>query len=295
MTGRVVVTGASGFVGSHLVGTLVDNGWTVDAISRSMPGRQEGPIRWLRMPDTADALAPLLIDTDVVVHLAAAVSGSRDASVSDAELVDSNVRLGAVLLEAMRLAGISRLVNTSTIWKYRDATQLMPANRYAATKVAFEVLIDHAVACDGLEAVTLELADTYGPGDTRPKLIPLLLTAAREETHLALGSREQRMAPVHIDDVVGGFVDVIGTLLDTGLPVGHRRHSLMPDETTTVGTVVTTLHELTGGRPKVDFDALAPIGAGPQQLGSPRPGPPGWRPRIGLRAGLDALWQKDEP
>lgn len=299
MTRRVLVTGATGFIGGHLARALIEHGWSVEGLSRSAIPHLTGDVKWHRLPSTARELAPALGGLDAVIHLAAAVAGSRSSPVTDTELVDGNVRTGAVILEAMRMAGTRRLINASTVWKYRNGHRLEPANRYAATKIAFEVLIGHAVAADGLEATTLELADTYGPKDHRPKLIPLLLDAARLNAPIALGSRNQPIAPVHIDDVVRGFIEVIEPVVTgghiDGSNVGHVRCALLPRASMTVEDVVETVHEVTGGRPAVSFESLAPVAAGPTRLGSPHPAPPGWRPRIGLHDGIASLWREIAP
>jgi len=298
VSGRVLVTGASGFVGTHVVEGFAATGWTVLAGSRNPPvparrssSPEPGRVSWVRFTPEVHEMAQALVGVDVVVHLAAAVAGSRTHPMQTAALVDGNILFGAILLEAMRGADVGTLVNASTVWKYRDGRRVAPVNRYAATKLAFEVLLDHAADEDGLTVHTLELADTYGPRDTRPKLIPQLLHAARERRLVELGAADQPVAPTHITDVVRAFV--VSATTATAWDAAHDRHAVLPDRSgppLTVGAVVDTLRSVTGGVPDVAYDRLPSPVASPDVVGSPHAPPPGWHAGITLPEGLRALW-----
>ena len=76
---------------------------------------------------------------------------------------------------------------------------------YAATKQALAVIVEYYVRVRGLDATTVTLFDTYGPGDVRPKLVPLLLRAARDGAPVDMSDGGQLIDLTYVDDVVAGL------------------------------------------------------------------------------------------
>jgi nucleoside-diphosphate-sugar epimerase len=110
---------------------------------------------------------------DVVFHLASLfLSQHRPENVEP--LIQSNLLFSTQLVEAMVNNGCKLLVNTGTSWQHFEDAHYSPVNLYAATKQAFEVILDYYVEAKGLALISLALFDTYGPGDPRPKLFSLL-------------------------------------------------------------------------------------------------------------------------
>ena len=203
---RVLVTGATGFIGSNLVQFLHDKGCEVQAIARGDVAQTPAIARVYRYTgetqQVMDAVAE--VKPDVVFHLASLFLASHNFS-QVTDLIASNVLFGCQLLEAMRSAGATALVNAGTAWQHFDGDGYVPTNLYAATKQAFEDLALYYVQTAGLRMVTLRLYDTYGPGDTRRKLIRLLLDCARTGEPLGMSPGEQVIDLGHIDDVCRAF------------------------------------------------------------------------------------------
>ncbi len=214
-----LVTGATGFVGSNLVDRLVQEGWQTHIVCRTDS----------HIPDTTEFIKVIkhiydgstnsLIQCvenakpDIVFHLASLFLSQHESKDIEA-LIQSNVLFATQLIEAMRVNNISRFINTGTSWQHYNNEDYNPVCLYAATKQAFEALLDYYVqACD-LKAITLKLFDTYGPNDPRPKLFHLLNKAATTGQALDMSAGEQLIDLVHIDDVIEAYLIAAQRLLE---------------------------------------------------------------------------------
>ena len=127
------------------------------------------------------------------------------------DLILSNVYLGAALLEAAVEANVKWFLNTGTIWQnyIPDSQEYCPVNLYAATKQAFIDMAKYYTEISELKFCTLKLCDTYGPDDTRPKILTLFKRIAETGETLDMSPGEQLIDLVYIDDVLDGFEHLI--------------------------------------------------------------------------------------
>ncbi len=210
-----LLTGATGFVGSRLACELIRQGWHVHAITRPgavLPDLAElGQVKIHVHDSTTEDLIACVARAkpDVVFHLASLFL-SQHVSKDVEPLIRSNVLFGSQLLEAMKENAVSQLINTGTSWQHYDNDDYNPVCLYAATKQAFEAIVEYYVQACGLKAITLKLFDTYGPDDPRPKLFHLLDKAARSGEPLNMSAGEQLIDLVHVDDVVEAFMVAAG-------------------------------------------------------------------------------------
>ncbi|XVQ12889.1 NAD-dependent epimerase/dehydratase family protein [Spirillospora sp. CA-255316] len=220
---RVLVTGAAGFIGSHLVDRLLADGHEVTGLDDLSSGSNTRPDVELWHMDVADpALAERLAahPPEVVCHLAAQVSVR--ASVAD-PLADArtNVLGTANVLEAARAAGARKVVFTSScaVYGVPDAlpvpasAELRPASPYAASKVTGEVYARTYRTLHGLDSTILTLANVYGPRQT-PKgeagVISIFTDAllAGRPTRV-FGDGTQTRDYVYVLDVVDAFARAV--------------------------------------------------------------------------------------
>lgn len=290
---RALVTGGTGFLGSRLARRLLADGWEVHVLARAaskedLLGPDAGRVRMHRPGEAPEAFDAVLAAArpDVVFHLAAffvAEHGPADA----ARLADANLRWPLLLLDAMARAGSRRIVNASTVWVRLDERTDAPASLYAATKRAFVELLRFYASAHGFSAVTLELTDTYGPGDPRRKLFSLLRDAAAKGEPLAMSPGEQRLDPVFVDDAAEAF-----------LAAGRRAAGLSDgtlESFCVLGGRPRTLREVVAAWRSVSGRALeVSWGARPyraREVMAPPSGPalPGWAPRVGLEEGIGLM------
>jgi UDP-glucose 4-epimerase len=173
---KILVTGGAGFVGSHVVDRLVADGHAVDVVDNLATGRRArvNPVARLHVCDLRDVRLDALVTAtqpDTVVHVAAQAAVSR--SVADPRF-DAGVNVvGTIaLLEACRHAGVRRIVYTSTGGAaYGDTTvlptpedhPLRPSSPYGVSKTAAERYLECWIGLTGISALTLRLANVYGP------------------------------------------------------------------------------------------------------------------------------------
>jgi len=217
---KALVTGATGFVGSHLVKRLLRDGWQVDIITRSgssfkLLGDVKDKITTHQHDSSMETIQEIVRDAepDIVFHLASLFLSNHKSS-DIVSLLNDNITFGTQLLDAMNTCGIKYLINTGTSWQHYQNEKYNPVNLYAATKQAFEAIIQYYVEAHSLQVVTLKLFDTYGPNDPRPKLLHLLTDVAKSNGRLDMSPGDQLMDLVHIDDVVEAYCVASNLLLD---------------------------------------------------------------------------------
>ena len=290
---RILLTGATGFIGASLARAFLDEGHAVCALVRSTARREEvDPRARVAVHDgTTEGLAAAVAGfrPDVAVHAATHyVAGHTAADV--APLIAANLLVGTQLLDALARAGVTALVNFGTAWQHAPGGGYAPRSLYVASKQAFEDILAFYAASAGVRAITLKLADTYGPRDRRRKLVGLLFAHARSGEPLALSPGDQRLSLVHVADVIGA-VRVACARLDRerdASDLGHADHAVRGDEVLSLREIVALFEASTGlsldarwgARPYRDNEVMEPW------LG---PTLPGWAPGVSLRAGFRDL------
>jgi nucleoside-diphosphate-sugar epimerase len=207
-----LLTGATGFVGSHLMRRLLKNRWRVFIITRPQSNLSVikdclDDVSVLEHDGSTKRMVEIVGDThpEVIFHLAALVIVEH--RVQDIEpLLNSNVLFGIQLVEAMVRNGRYNLINTGTSWQHYQNQDYNPVCLYAATKQAFEVMLKFYIESTPLKVITLKLFDTYGINDYRGKLLQLLSKSCKTQEPLSLTPGEQQLNLVYIDDVVEAFL-----------------------------------------------------------------------------------------
>jgi len=206
---KAFVTGASGFIGCHLVRALKAAGWEVrvlvhEASFAELPGIETVSGDILNRP----ALEKALLGIDVVFHLAAAVG----SLVTDPQVFRKvNVTGTEIVLAAAQRAKVKRVIHFSSIGvlgvvKAGDiaAEDYPPAPQtlYDKTKFAAEAAAHHAAA-NGLDVVIVRPGWVYGPGDRRTFKF---ISAIRKGRFALIAGAPGRQTPVYIDDLVDGVL-----------------------------------------------------------------------------------------
>jgi nucleoside-diphosphate-sugar epimerase/glyoxylase-like metal-dependent hydrolase (beta-lactamase superfamily II) len=211
---RILVTGGSGFIGSHLARALADAGHRVTCTGRNpyATSRIFHENITFERADLRDATAisRLCANQQWVFHTAALSS----VWASDDVMHDINVTGTQNVVDACRRQGVERLVHVSStaiFFEYRDKQDIrdddppasQPSCGYAATKLAAEQIVREATA-GGLDAVIVRARAVFGPGDNH--LLPRLLERAAEGKLRQVGDGENQVDMTYIDNLVDALV-----------------------------------------------------------------------------------------
>ena len=287
----VLVTGARGFLGRHLVRRLLADGAVVHATSRqpqvsdsaAVVRRAAGPT-WHRCdvsdPGQVDDLIAR-VQPEVIFHLASRVEGHREHALA-LPMLEANTRAAVAVMTAAQGQPGCRVVLAGSVEEPRD--EAAPSSPYAAAKAAATGYARLFASQWDLPVTVLRIAMVYGPDqpDTT-KLVPYVIDCFLGGRQPQLGSGTRLVDWVYIDDVVDAFVQAArepqapGVVADIGTGEGH-----------TIADVVRTLARLTGHDRPVHFGErddrrhdvahLADPGLAVTALN--------WRPRTGLSEGL---------
>lgn len=287
---RVLITGITGYIGSNLARALLPGcevyGLAREPLNQTYVADIRERICLLPYDGTYESISAALerVQPDLVYHLAAYYTGGRGVEHTPA-LMESNVTMGAYLLDAMADCGGGALVYASTIMANYRGESYCPLNLYAATKRAFTDLLAYYTDAGLLRAVTLMISDTYGPGDQRPKVLNLVLKAARSGERMALSDGGQDYDVVYIDDVVRAFQMVGEQLLQRTEWSNETFQVAAPKPLTLRQTVERmlavnriTLNAAWGERPRPEREI--------RQAVRRYPAVPGWEPQVSLEDGL---------
>lgn len=291
---KILLTGATGFIGSQLTRRLVAEGNEVAVVVR--PNSQLEALEaaraavQVRVYDGTPGSLRLALEAaapELVIHVASlflANHGTEDV----ARLVESNLQFPLQLLQAMSELGIKRIINTGTSWQHYQDQAYNPVNLYAATKQAFEALLAYYVEAQGFQAITLKLFDTYGPGDTRPKLFSLLRKTARSGDSLRMSPGEQMLDLVYIDDVLDAYLQAIARM---PLVAGAESYAVSNSDRLSLRELV-KIYGQTVGRPvNVEWGGSPYRAREMLTLWTSHAPVPGWSARVPLVQGIIRMEQ----
>jgi nucleoside-diphosphate-sugar epimerase len=292
---KILVTGATGFIGGRIVPYLLERNYEVSITVRSNSDvdnlgdhLKNVDIVTLEENFTTIGLVKSLdkIKPDVVVHLASLYISEHKLDQVES-LINSNVLFGVQLLEAMDFIGCKKLVNIGTSWQYYNGAEYEPVNLYAATKQAFIDIAQYYIKARGLQVIDLKLFDTYGVNDNRKKIIPFLIENLDANETIALSAGDQKINIVYVDDVLSCIEMAVSHLYSK--VVLYEEYAVGSSEVLSLKELVRLIENISkkslsikwGGKEYRDREVMVPWNNG-ERL-------PGWEPKISLKEGLKKL------
>jgi dTDP-glucose 4,6-dehydratase len=303
----VLVTGAGGFIGGHLVERLVRDGADVRALVRYNSRNERGTLDWFPAEMTQDVEVVLgdlrdvesvqraVAGNEVVLHLGAQIAIPY-SFVNPRDFFETNV-LGTLNVAQAALANdVSRVVHTSTSEVYGTAREIPiteshpiePQSPYAASKVGADKLMDSYNRTFSLPVTVLRPFNTFGPHQSARAVIPTIISQALGGDVLRLGSLDPRRDLTFVTDTVDGFVRAATSPAAVG-----RTVQLGTGKDVSVADIVQAVGRLLDKELKVeqDMDRVRPensevmrLIASPQLAGELLE----WTPQVDLEDGLRA-------
>ncbi|MBU1037384.1 NAD-dependent epimerase/dehydratase family protein [Patescibacteria group bacterium] len=202
---KVLVTGGSGFIGSHIVGKLVEKGHKVTVYDIKPPLRKD--VRFIR-GEIRDPRAVLRAakGQKIIFHIAAF---SNIDLVKDDPLItiECNIQGTANVLEAARRNGVQRVIFASSVYVYGDRGHL-----YTTAKVASEMLCKDYYTLYGLPYTILRFGTAYGPRSRQADVISIFVRRAMADQPLVInGTGKQKRNFIYVEDIAKGCVKALAS------------------------------------------------------------------------------------
>ena len=277
---RVLVSGPHGFLGKHLVASLVQNGHTVVALSRSSIEEITSTSTLIRATAAEDVPRGIdeLENIDAVVHCATLYRRQHRTS-EISSLVESNLTLGITLAE-LATRQSARFVNISTFFQHEEGKPHNPISLYASLKDAMSDITEFYVRRQSLNAIDLYLYNNFGPGDDRDKVVPLIVRACKQGESLSLRSPDALINLMYVGDVVAAVNRAIESSI-------LGRYSVASKNVVSIRTLVSMVEEAFGRTVEVKW--TDPDGVPEPPIPSLYPSLPDWSPTWTLEQGLREL------
>jgi dTDP-glucose 4,6-dehydratase len=305
---KILVTGADGFIGSHLTEALIQDGNEVRAFVLYNSFNSWG---WLDhapkdIQDNLDVFAGDIRDPhgvkeamkgcDAVVHLAALIAIPYSYHSPDT-YVDTNIKGTLNILQAARELGLRRVVHTSTSEVYGTARfvpiteehPLKAQSPYSATKIAADQLAYSFYASFGLPVVIARPFNTYGPRQSARAIIPAIIAQiASGRRQIKLGATSPTRDFSYVSDTVAGFVAALKSDQGLGEVVnfGSNFEISIGETACLIAKVMNTEIEIV-----TDEERLRPENSEVQRLWADNTKAKeifGWQPSYGGREGLES-------
>ena len=290
---KVVVTGGSGFIGSHVVDALLDAGHQVTIIDhRVRPHRTDVGFEDVDLMDLSSVLAATR-EMEHIFHLAA-VSNVNYAHKYPVYTTALNVMGTAHIMEAARVNGARRVYLASTVWVYNGAPSGKPADEtvpfylegaghiYTSTKMAAEMICHNYHQLYQVPFTVLRYGIPYGPRMREELLIPIFLKKALSGQPLTVsGKGEQYRNFIYVRDMAEAHV------LAMKDAAANQTYNLEGRRKITVLEVAEGLKKLVGDQVKIEFTPARPGDFGGKEVSAEKARRElGWQPSVEFEDGL---------
>jgi len=310
----VLVTGAGGFIASHLIEALVSQGAQVRAFVRYNSRGDIGLLKFLH-PEVVNkleivagdlrdlqAINEAMLGVTHVFHLGALIAIPYSYQ-HPAEVAETNIIGTLNILLAGRDKGVERIVHTSTSEVYGTAQRvpidethpLQGQSPYAASKIGADKLAESFYLSYNLPVVTLRPFNTYGPRQSERAVIPTIITQALTQNTIHLGNLDARRDLTYVADTAAGFLKVGQTPGIEG-----ETFNLGSGKEVRIGDLADMIIEIIGKSVAVEIDPsrLRPEKSEVHRLLADNQRAKehfGWEPKVMLKQGLERTitWIQD--
>ncbi|GHU71043.1 CDP-abequose synthase [Bacteroidia bacterium] len=292
---KILITGATGFVGTTLIPYLSAKGMSDLCLLIRNPQKAEQlfkglPLQFIHLQETGWREKVIDYNPDVVLHLATLFNTRSDAE-NAIKLIDSNLTFSTLLLEAISHTQCTHFINIGTFTEFLyGAGEYFANNLYSATKTALRPIIRFYQTQSAWKWVNVIVYSPYGRKNQQKKVLDFMVDAMDSPTSVNFSQGEQILDFIHVDDMADFFYTLLTKLpvftesytqLHLGTGEGHsiREIGIVMEE-----VFGKKIHACWGGLPYRANDpmyAVAPVARTLELLA--------WRAKIDIRRGLEIL------
>ena len=287
---KVLVTGGSGFIGSHVVDKLRDKGIEVRVYDMVMPTFRKDIEYYQGSLLDLQALRMALSGIDAIFHLGA-IADVKDVYNEPHYAESINVRGTINVLEAARLSPyVKRVIYASTIWVYSDcAGEIVdettplnsPSHLYTATKLASEHYCKAYSKLYGLETSILRYGIPYGPRARDGAVIPMFVSKALNGDPITIeGDGSQYRKFIYVEDLAEGNVHALKAM------ARNKTYNLDGNEKVSIKQIAETIKKIVGNV-KIEYTPARPGDFSGKDVSAKLAEVElGWKPKVSFEEGL---------
>lgn len=225
MSEYILLTGGTGFIGSHLLEKLLNLNKKIILLKRSF----SDPWRINKFMENENLIVKNIDEESVdeifnqysitgIFHLASISQRELNSNIIS-KMIDSNIKFPTQLLENSINNNVKFFINTGSVYEYKlnnppisEKTKIKPFNLYASTKTAFEDILKFYSANYDLNCSTLKLFTPYGPKDNENKITPYLIISSMKKEKIHIKSPNKTLDLIYIDDVINSYIAVMNNI-----------------------------------------------------------------------------------
>lgn len=286
---KILVTGATGFVGQHLVSKL--SKYNYKLVVRNISSNYKNGSQILYKTDDLEVFRKRVkeYNPDVVIHLASFLTSADDIT-NIKNIIDSNIFFTSILLESLKDTDVKIFINTGSFAEYYDnQTKPNPAYFYSASKLAVRPIIQYFKNIIGFKSINIIPYTIYGGKSKSKKVIDFIMDSTKSEIPVDMTSGEQVLDFIHVEDVVNFYVHCLENI--ELLKDGSDYH-LGTGTGTSVKEIATFIENITSKKANINWGAreyrpldimraIAPINILEKELN--------WKPKVSIEDGIKKI------
>lgn len=251
---RILLTGSTGFIGINLLKRL-SNKYEIIALVRSSSNTEliddlvYDKIIFSNEIELKKNIMQYKIEG--IIHLASLYLKKHESE-DVKQLIDTNIKFPTQILEASLNTSVKWFVNTSTFWEHYENSDYSPLNLYAATKKSFENLAKYYIETSNIKFVTLKLCDTFGPNDTRPKIMNLWQKNGNDNKVLKMSGGDQLINISYIENVIDAYQLLIEQVNDDEILL-ENTYCVSSDEIISLKKLYQIFYKATGIEVQIEW------------------------------------------
>ena len=262
MIKNILLTGATGFIGSHLLEKLLKESYNVIVLKRSFSDTWR--IKHLLIKVKKYDIDKISLETvfkenkiDCVIYLATYYR-KKHSKEDVVNMIDTNIKFPSELLEQMRLSSVKYFINTGTFFEYAQKSEpinetqsRLPYDLYAATKIAFSEILKYYSDQQSITSIDLKLFAPYGPKDNE-KLIVFVVKNYLGKKKFSISPGEQKWNWTFVKDIADAYIKALKYI--EKMDNSYEVFNIGSDKIYSIKEIIEVIEKINGGECLVSYD-----------------------------------------